>query len=102
MIRRDEVDVTFSERLPQALTVAGFANGGRALECRRAITNFFSGKRQVVRARFDGNVYAAFPGLMQNRHRIARREMDDVNVRVELVCQGDESFDRAVLRVRRP
>ena len=71
MVGSDKVDAPLEQSLPQSISVTALADRGRALECRRSVADVLSGKRQVVRARFDRDRQTCRSRLVQNRQRVA-------------------------------
>ena len=90
VIGRDEIDIPCAERVPQPLPMIALADGRRALERGCAVGNLFGGKRQVVRARFDGERQTRGAGLANRRQRVGRRQMDDVDARAVVARQPHE------------
>src|SRR5262245_48354705 len=101
MVRRNQIDRAVSQSVPQAITMQTATNRRRAFERGSAIRNLIGGKREVVRTRFYGDRHTIRPGRDKRRDRVGRREMDDVNMNVEITSEMNEQVDGGVLRDRR-
>src|ERR1700739_376611 len=96
MIRGHEVDRATSERTPQLFTIFPLSDRWRALEVRRAISNFFRSKREVMGTGLDRHTRTSRLSRLQRHNRIGRRKMDDVHMRSEFARQFQEQLNRLI------
>src|SRR3954447_250575 len=102
VVRGDLVDDARAKAVPQQAAVGGFADGRRALECRRAVRDLLGRQRQVVRTRLDTDLERFATSGGEDRQRIRAGEVNDVHTPVRPSGGVDQSRDCLVLDVSRP
>src|SRR5882672_9406259 len=93
MIRNDHVDSATAESAPELFAVFTLANRRAAFEFRGAVGNFLGGKRQIMRTSFRADVETRGLRCSQQRQRVCRRMVNNVDTRAELLSKFDHQGD---------
>ena len=101
VIGHHHVDDAAAERIPESRLIFTAADRRGALEVGRTIGHVLGGERQIVRAGFDRDREALGARLGEERQRIRRRQVHDVNGAAGLARQAHDEADRSDLPLGR-
>ena len=79
VVGRHHVDQTLFQRLPKRFAIRRAANRRRAFVFRCAVGNLFRGKPKIMHASFHGDGQLVSPRRSEQRQRLRRRQMHDVD-----------------------
>ena len=103
MVADDAVDRAVEQRRPQRLAVGVLADWGAALELGAAVRDVLRGEREVVEARFDGEREPRALGRADERERVRRGEVHDVQPEGRvLLVEGGYQRDGVDFELLRP
>src|SRR5579872_2839710 len=94
MVRRDQIDISASERLPEPLTVGARSDGRSALVLRGTIGDLFGAEMQIVRASLDRDGQPFCTCCAEVGQGLRRREVDDVYTAAVVTAQIDQQANR--------
>src|SRR5205814_409770 len=102
MIGNDKVDGTVSQSFPERFAILAFPNRRTTFEFSGAVRNVFGCEMQIVRASFNCQREAEPLRVSQERQRISRRMMHDMNPASGFARELNHQRDRLILSLARP
>src|ERR1041384_6902343 len=101
MIGNDKIDRAVAQSFPERLTILSLPNRWTALEFGRSLRNVFGSEMQIMRASFDGQRQAEPLGISEERQRISRRMMNDMDPASGFARKSNHQLHRFVLSFAR-